>query len=545
MSRARKPGGAAGEAKAAAAVGQRRPAPTRASAPRASTPAGAGGDGQRLVIASNRVPNPRERGAAAGGLAVALREATARRDTLWFGWSGQTAAEAAATAPQVVRHGARLEIATLDLGEEDYRRYYQGFANGSLWPTLHYRLGLAEFSRADWAGYRRVNAAFAGALAPLLRPSDLVWVHDFHLFPLGAELRARGCRNRLGFFLHVPFPPHAMLAALPRSEAILADLAAYDVIGVQTEQDAAHLRGALEAEGHAEAAGRVAAFPVGIDAEGFTALAERAVRAPEAARLRQSLVGRALAIGVDRLDYTKGLPQRFCGYGQLLARFPRHHGGVSYLQVAPVSRGDVAQYQVLRRELDEWVGRINGQHAEPDWTPLRYITRAVSRPTLAGFMRLARVGLVTPLRDGMNLVAKEYVAAQDPEDPGVLVLSRFAGAAPELTGALLVNPLDPDEIAEALDQALTMDRAERLARWRPMSEAVRRGDAAAWSRAFLAALEQRPGAPAAEEGADPVAAPPVPPPDAEARIPLPGAATTPAPPGRRAAARDRGEDPAR
>ena len=444
----------------------------------------------RLVIVSNRVPNPRERAATAGGLAVALREAITRREALWFGWSGETA-ETTATEPKVTRHGM-LTIATISLGTEDYRRYYQGFANATLWPTLHYRLGLAQFSREDYAGYRAVNTAFAAALAPLLRPDDRIWAHDFHLFPLAAALRALGCRQRLGFFLHVPFPPWGLLSSLPRAQELLADIAAYDVMGVQTAQDAANLREALVAEGHAAAAGRVGAFPIGIDADGFTQLAERAARAQETERLRQSLVGRALVIGVDRLDYTKGLPHRFRGYAQLLARFPRHRRRVSYLQVAPVSRGDVAQYRALRRELDEWVGRINGQHAEPDWTPLRYITRAVSRPTLAGFMRLACIGLVTPLRDGMNLVAKEFVAAQDPENPGALVLSRFAGAAPELAGALLVNPLDPDEIAERLDEALNMPREERIARWRPMAEAVREGSAKAWCRSFLRALESSP-----------------------------------------------------
>jgi trehalose 6-phosphate synthase len=441
---------------------------------------------QRLVIVANRVPNLRERGASAGGLAVALRDAIARHDALWFGWSGHTA-EATATEPNLMRHG-RLAVATLDLSEAAYRHYYRGFANATLWPTLHYRLGLSQFSREDYAGYREVNAAFAAALAPLLRPDDLVWVHDFHLFPLGAELRRRGARQRLGFFLHVPFPPFDVVNALPRARELLADLGAYDVIGVQTAHDAANLRGALRAAGVSAAAERVAAFPVGIDAEGFARMAENASAGPEAARLRESLVGRALVIGVDRLDYTKGLPQRFCGYRQLLGRFPAQRGAVSYLQVAPLSRGDVAEYRALRRELDEWVGRINGQHAEPDWTPLRYLTRAVARPTLAGFMRMARVGLVTPLRDGMNLVAKEYVAAQDPEDPGVLVLSHFAGASEELSSALLVNPLDPDEIAEGLNAALAMPREERLARWRPMRAAVEEGSARVWCQSFLTAL---------------------------------------------------------
>nr|WP_270939115.1 trehalose-6-phosphate synthase [Roseomonas sp. MO-31] len=441
----------------------------------------------RLVIVANRVPDPRERGASAGGLAVALKDALTRREAVWFGWSGGTAAETA-TTPRELRQG-RTTYATLDLGEADYRHYYQGFSNAALWPVLHYRLGVARFAREDWIGYRRVNAAFAAALAPLLRPDDVIWVHDFHLFLLAAELRALGCRQRIGFFLHVPFPPRQVFLGLPNAQAILAGLAAVDTIGVQTEDDAENLRGALIAAGEAAVAPRVGAFPIGIDTAGFAALAARRYRTKEVDQLRASLAGRALAIGVDRLDYTKGLPQRIAGFGKLLERFPRHRAKITFLQVAPVSRGDVAQYRALRRELDESVGRINGQYAEPDWGPIRYITRAVARPTLAGYMRLAKIGLVTPLRDGMNLVAKEYVAAQDPEAPGVLVLSRFAGAAGELQGAVLVNPLDPDDIAEALDVALTMPAEERLARWTTMEAAVRATTATSWCKQFLAALE--------------------------------------------------------
>lgn len=454
----------------------------------------------RLVLVANRVPDPRERGATAGGLAVALKDAVARREAVWFGWSGGTAAETA-TTPHEVRKG-RTTYATLDLGEEDYRHYYQGFSNAALWPVLHYRLGIARFAREDWLGYRRVNAAFAAALATMLRPDDTVWVHDFHLFLLGAELRALGCRQKTGFFLHVPFPPRSVFLGLPNAQAVLASLAAYDTLGVQTEDDAENLRGALIAAGEPEAAARVGAYAVGIDAAGFASLAARRFRTKEVAQLRDSLSGRALAIGVDRLDYTKGLPQRIAGFGKLLERFPRHRGKVTFLQVAPVSRGDVATYRALRRELDEMVGRINGQYAEPDWGPIRYITRAVARTTLAGYMRLARIGLVTPLRDGMNLVAKEYVAAQDPEDPGVLVLSRFAGASNDLEGAVLVNPLDPDDIAEALDVALTMPAEERLARWKTMDAAVRASTATIWCRNFLAALE---GAADTADGAGPAA----------------------------------------
>jgi trehalose 6-phosphate synthase len=441
----------------------------------------------RLVIVANRVPDPRERGATAGGLAVALRDALARREAVWFGWSGGTAAETA-TAPKLLAHG-RTTYATIDLGEADYRHYYQGFSNAALWPVLHYRLGIARFDREDWIGYRRANAAFAAALAPMLRPDDTIWVHDFHLFPLASELRALGCRQRIGFFLHVPFPPRSVFAGLPNAQALLESMVAYDAIGMQTEDDAENLRGALIGAGQGPAALRVGSFPIGIDAPGFATLAAKRFTTPEVDGLRASLAGRALAIGVDRLDYTKGLPQRILGFGKLLERFPRHRAKVTFLQVAPVSRGDVATYRALRRELDESVGRINGQYAEPDWAPIRYITRAVPRPTIAGYMRLARIGLVTPLRDGMNLVAKEYVAAQDPADPGVLVLSRFAGAANELDGALTVNPLDPDDIAEALDVALAMPAEERLARWKGMDASVRANTASVWCKRFLAALE--------------------------------------------------------
>ncbi len=441
----------------------------------------------RLVIVANRVPDPRERGATAGGLAVALKDALARREAMWFGWSGGTAAETA-TEPKLLQH-SRTTYATLDLGEADYRSYYQGFSNAALWPVLHYRLGIARFDREDWIGYRRVNAAFAAALAPLLRPDDTVWVHDFHLFLLASELRALGCRQKIGFFLHVPFPPRGVFAGLPNAQIVLEAMGAFDAIGMQTEDDAENLRGALIAAGQGPAAMRVGAFPIGIDAPGFATLAARRYKTQEVDGLRSSLAGRALAIGVDRLDYTKGLPQRILGFGKLLERFPRHRGKVTFLQVAPVSRGDVATYRALRRELDESVGRINGQYAEPDWAPIRYITRAVPRPTVAGYMRLARIGLVTPLRDGMNLVAKEYVAAQDPEDPGVLVLSRFAGAILELDGAVPVNPLDPDDIAEALDEAMRMPAEERLARWKGMDASVRANTASAWCKRFLAALE--------------------------------------------------------
>lgn len=438
----------------------------------------------RLVIVSNRVPLPRPRGGTQpGGLAVALAEALPGQEVLWFGWSGETAPEP--SPPSFVTHGS-TSYATVHLTEAERRGYYASFSNATLWPLLHWRMGLAEFRRDDHETWRAVNARFASLLAPLLRPDDRVWVHDFHLFPFAAALRAAGCRQRIGFFLHVPFPPPSLFEALPQAGRLLADLGAYDLIGTQTRADAEHLAASLAGIG---ASVPVAAFPVGVDAASFAREAARAVGSPEARRLAASLGGRALILGVDRLDYSKGLPQRFRGYAALLRRFPEHRRRVTFLQVAPVSRNEVALYRALRRELDELAGRINGEWGEIDWIPIRWMTRAVPRATLAGFHRLARVGLVTPLRDGMNLVAKEYVAAQNPEDPGVLVLSRFAGAAEELRGAIQVNPHDPDEIAEGLDAALRMDLPERRDRWAADHAVIATNSAADWARRFLAALE--------------------------------------------------------
>jgi trehalose 6-phosphate synthase len=442
---------------------------------------------KRLVIVAEPRPRPEGPRRDGGGLAVALQDAVSRRDAMWFGWSGKTA-EATATEPALVRQG-RLTYATLDLGDSDYRRYYQGFSNGSLWPTLHYRLGLAHFDRGDYAGYREVNAAFAAALAPLLRPERR---------GLGARLPPLPARRGAAPARLPPAPRLLPARALPAARRLLrpaarremlADLAAYDVIGLQTEDDAANLRAALAAEGPGEAAGRVSAFPIGIDADAFTKLAERAVEKQEMARFRRSLAGRALVIGVDRLDYSKGLPQRFVGYDQLLARYAGHRSRVTYLQVTPISRGDVAQYQALRRELDELVGRINGDYAEPDWVPLRYMTRAVPRPTLAGFMRHAKAGLVTPLRDG-----------HEPRRQGVRRRRRTrktrarwccpASPARRLPGGRAAGePARPGRDRRSAGPGHGHAAGRALARWRRWPRRCGRDSARSWCRNFLEALE--------------------------------------------------------
>jgi trehalose 6-phosphate synthase len=284
----------------------------------------------------------------------------------------------------------------------------------------------------------------------------------------------------------VPFPAPQVFACLPRGDVLLRAFDAYHVVGLQVQDDAKNLNAMLD---RLTVRARACALPVGIYPDAFATAARRAEHSQEQKRLRESLAGRALVLGVDRLDYSKGLTERFRGFAQLLRRFPEHRNRVTFLQIAPVSRGDVAQYRSLRRELNELAGRINAEHAEFDWTPLRYLTRAFPRTTLAGFCRLARVGLVTPLRDGMNLVAKEYVAAQNQENPGALVLSRFAGAAREFDDAVLVNPYDPDEIAEALDLALRMSAEDRRTRWQSMWRMVQQNTASAWADRFVAMLK--------------------------------------------------------
>jgi len=335
----------------------------------------------------------------------------------------------------------------------------------------------------------------------MIRPDDVVWLHDYHLIPLGDELRRLGVKNRMGFFLHTPFPVPELLVALPGHRRLVRALCAYDLVGFQTADDVRAFLGYVAGEAHGQLAeegrfsaygrcARAAAYPIGIDTDSFAELAEQQENSCEAQQLVESLQGRRLILGVERLDYSKGLPHRFDAIECLLDGHPEFKRQFEFLQIAAPSREEVARYRALKRQLESAAGRINGRFAEFDWTPVRYINKGYDRSTLAGFYRTAEVGLVTPLRDGMNLVAKEYVAAQKPDDPGVLVLSRFAGSARELTSALIVNPFDADEVADALARALTMPRAERIERWQAMMKAVEDNTVSTWRDAFLSDLTE-------------------------------------------------------
>ncbi len=452
----------------------------------------------RLIVVSNRVSPPSGEGEeSVGGLAMALAAALREYSGIWFGWSGKTTPEFSGQLNIETVGG--VTAATVDLEEIDLEEYYNGYANKTLWPLFHYRIDLAAFDRAFGEGYSRVNRRFAQTLAPLIEPDDVIWVHDYHLIPLARELRSLGVENRIGFFLHIPWPAHQVMINLPRHRQLVEAMFDYDLVGFQTpeyqqafeEYVLSEADGVVVRPGCLKGFGRllqVGAFPIGIDATDFA----RMVKTARARRMRDLMaactVFRHLIVGVDRLDYSKGLEDRFLGFEHFLQQNPDLRREVLMLQIAPVSREAVEAYQEIRNRLDALSGRINGEFADVDWTPFRYVNKNYRRDELAGLYRAARVGIVTPLRDGMNLVAKEYVAAQDPDDPGVLILSRFAGAARQMREALLVNPNSPEEVADALKRALAMGKPERIRRWHSLFEGVQREDVTAWRDSFVAAL---------------------------------------------------------
>ena len=449
----------------------------------------------RLVAVSNRVSSLRS-APLAGGLAVALVDALRENNGLWFGWSGKTVEQASDTP--TVSPEAEVTLATVDLTQDDLDAYYSGFANRCLWPLFHFRLDLTGYERAHFDAYQRVNRRFAASLKPLLRDDDLIWIHDYHLFPMSTELRRLGLRQRIGFFLHIPFPPRELLTTLPQHLTLVRALFDYDLVGFQIEDDVKRLAAYVEQDlggkvgpGWMEAFGkrlRIEAFPVGIDTARFHDFAFSSHGQREWLRIRDFLDGRQQIVGVDRLDYSKGLVRRMNAYEQFLEMQTEAHGRITYLQVAPISRGEVAAYQDYRRELEQHAASINGRFGQVDWVPIRYVNEAIPRRRLAGIYRASRMGLVTPMRDGMNLVAKEYVAAQDEADPGVLVLSRFAGAAQQMPEALLVNPYDTEEVAGALEQARIMGIDERRNRHQQLMRGLLENDVAAWRKRFLAEL---------------------------------------------------------
>ncbi|HKE45717.1 MAG TPA: trehalose-6-phosphate synthase [Steroidobacteraceae bacterium] len=456
----------------------------------------------RVVCVSNRVAIPR-RGSAPGGLAVGVLAALHQAGGgMWFGWGGDLSDEEPHEPEILIRDD--VTYATIALRRRDFEGYYNGYANSTLWPLFHYLMRSFRYAERQHDAYRAVNRTFAAHLVPLLQPDDLIWVHDYHLIPLAECLRELAVTQPIGFFLHIPFPHIEMLRVLPAYAELLRELVAYDVVGFQTENDLRSFlagieyvwgRDAITADGRVTIGVRTirtGVFPIGIDVAGVEAAATAAAQGDAVKRLSASLLGRKLMVGVDRLDYSKGLIERFAAYQTFLESYPENLGKITFMQVAPLSRTDVRAYAEIRQTLEQSAGRINGRFADADWTPIRYLNRNVPHSALMGFLRAAQVALVTPARDGMNLVAKEFVAAQDPADPGVLILSPLAGAARELSGAIQVNPYDAKGLAHAMQSALAMPLAERRDRHAGMMEVLRRNDVAAWHKRFLAALKAGP-----------------------------------------------------
>ena len=462
-------------------------------------------EGQRLVVISNRVAVPKARGAAGaqGGLAGALNSALQERGGVWFGWSGEVDDDPG-EAVHIHEEGG-VKTATIDLTHRELDEYYNGYANETLWPLFHYRIDLARFEQRTGEGYERVNERFADCATPLIEEGDLVWVHDYHLIPLGHRLRQHGVSNRIGFFLHTPWPPTRLLTSLPYHERLVRTMLAYDLIGFQTREWLSSFVHYCETElgatfdketGKIRFEGReviARAYPIGIDWDHFQTQGETGEARQAEQRLLASTRHRTGMIGVDRLDYSKGLPERIDGIGRFFDQNPDRTRDLVFIQVAPPSREDVKSYQQIRQVLEQKTGQINGARSEVDIVPIRYVNRGYSHAELYGFFRAAKIGLVTPLRDGMNLVAKEYVAAQDPDDPGVLILSEFAGSALQLgcegkdgvsQGAVLVNPHSPDAVASAIARALDMPKEERRNRYEAMIGTVRDDNVQAWTADF-------------------------------------------------------------
>ena len=445
----------------------------------------------RLIIVSNRLPM----GAASGGLVVALHDALAKSGGCWIGAHPESGL-ASEHFEEV--GGAPYQRLAFRLSEEEFSDYYLGFANSVLWPLCHRRVDLVRMNPKFLRAYEAVNRRLARMLAQHTRAEDVIWIHDYHFFPLARELRKLGLSNKIGFFLHIPFPVLTDLSILPEPGSFAANLASYDLIGLQTRGDVARCLEMYRADFRAEFLNNgsikfedkitaVRSFPIGIDVAGFQADARR----PATNLFGPGGTPECFAIGVDRLDYSKGLPNRFRAFDRYLQKRPAKMQPC-LVQISPPTRQAVKAYQNITEELQGLTGQINGRFAELDWTPIRFINRSVDRRRLAQLFRQARCCLVTSLADGMNLVAKEYVAAQDPDDPGVLILSRFAGAAEAMTDALLVNPYDIEEMAQAISRAFEMPLDERRQRFISCFDVVQETDAAIWSQTFLNVLRSQP-----------------------------------------------------
>lgn len=451
----------------------------------------------KIIIVSIRVAQPDH--ASTGGLAVAIEGLFKKKKTknIWLGWSGQIST--CSRIHMKIEHHAGYIAMTFDLSREQYESFYYGYANNCLWPAFHYRLDLMQFSKNGYHQYLMLNLQMAYQLKTIANSDDLIWVQDYHLIPLAFYCRQLHLAQPIGLFLHTPFPPLEIIEAIPKNEHWIPLLFNYDVIGVQSTQDCDALKQCLEKNKGTQYQNgvfkyknlktRVNAYPISIDTALIQQMAEQSVNNSENLIPNELFTSATAMISVDRLDYTKGLAQRLRAFNLLLEKHPELHQNLNYIQIAADTRTELDSYRHLRQELQEKVEQINTKYMNDDWIPVVSFNSTFSPSELMGLFRQAKVGFITPLRDGMNLVAKEYVAAQDPEDPGVLVLSKLTGAAKEFQqGALLINPFDTEDTADALFKALKMPLAERKIRHCYLLKHLKHYDLQYWCDSFLADL---------------------------------------------------------
>jgi alpha,alpha-trehalose-phosphate synthase [UDP-forming] len=465
---------------------------------------------RRMVLVANRLPTTLEAGPdgpslkpSSGGLVTAMRPVFQTRKGFWVGWLGEGRQE---DAERLVEAGGSdgCQLIPVSLTPSERKGFYTGFSNEIIWPLFHDLQSRCNFDPTYWNTYTGVNRKFADAAARVADPESLIWVHDYHLMLVGQCLRGMGVQSRMGFFLHIPFPALDIFEKLPWRKEILRALFHYDVIGLQTERDQRNflecvrrllpeidLQGA-NGEVHARLDGRstvIRSFPIGIDFDEFAEHAKQLEVTRRAEEIGRDLGGRRIVLGVDRLDYTKGVPERLRAFQHFLATWRNLRRRISLLQVVVPSRETIPEYRVLKQEVEGLISQINGQFGDPGWTPVHYIHRRVERGELVALYRVADMALVTPLKDGMNLVAKEYCAAQE-GDQGTLILSEFAGAAEQLRdGSILVNPYDVHGVADALHIAYRMPRTERIERMKKLRRTVRQGNVFRWCEDFCSYLE--------------------------------------------------------
>lgn len=468
------------------------------------------GSTNRLLVVSNRLPvTVADEGGRAhlfpgsGGLVTALSPILTERGGLWVGWPGSGEEKTIRGLIDEYNLDQPFPLQPVILSDEEEKKYYRGFANETLWPLFHDLLGNAVFDLESWEVYKEVNRKFAEEIRTAMRPGDYIWIHDYQLILVGAHLRRLGVHRPIAFFQHIPFPALDLFRRLPWKQELIEAMMRYDLIGFQTLQDRRNFKQCVASLlpdvsstihrrytmlYYKNRRVKVGNYPISIDFEAFDSGARSAAVRKAAAELRSDYRAPKLILGLDRLDYTKGIPERFLAFERFLEKYPRFRHKVSLIQVVVPSRTRVQRYRELKERLDSLTGRINGRFSERGWVPIHYFFKHLKRTQLLAHYRACDVALVTPLRDGMNLVAKEYCAAKVKLD-GVLILSEFAGAALQLSkGAVLVNPYDLNGTADALHRALIMDETERIHRMRVLRYQIRRNDVHRWVQWFLDAF---------------------------------------------------------